>query len=53
VAESSSVDIGAPYDAASSGDKERYVEVFEKEVFAKTRLGEGLGEAKFEDGGVP
>jgi len=41
---------GALYDAAPSGDKERYVEVFEKEVLAKTRLGEAPGEVKVEVG---
>jgi len=50
VAESSSVDVGALYNAALSGDKERYVEVFEKEVLAKTRLGEAPGEVKVEVG---
>jgi len=50
VAESSSVDVGALYDAVLSGDKERYVEVFEKEVLAKTRLGEAPGEVKVEVG---
>jgi len=44
MAECRSVDVGALYDATSSGDKERYVEVFEKEVLAKTRLGEAPGE---------